>query len=101
MSDKPLFHLRAFLNDESGSAMVEADFHESTWINKQTGERRFSASGTIHVTDCSRSIELDVCFDDLDGARRVLRKLDRLLDAVNGVRDAAARIARREFGRKV
>lgn len=101
MSYKPLFHLRTFLNEETGSAMVEADFNENSWTNKQTGERNFGAGGTIHITDCSRSIELDVSFDDLDGARRVLRKLDRLLDAVNGVRDAAARIARREFGRKV
>lgn len=97
-----LFHRRCFLNDESGAAIIEASFSDNSWVDRQTSERRLHYDGTIHITDCSRSIELSLNIDnDAESARNSLRKLDRLLDVIQGVRDAVVRAAKREFpGRK-
>lgn len=99
MSER-LFHHRCFLNDESGAAMLEATVEDNSWADRQTGERRMSYDGTLHITDCSRSIELTFgvgCDDGIDDMRSVLRKLDRLIDAAQDMRDAFARAAKREF----
>jgi hypothetical protein len=100
--DERLFYRRCFLNDEEGAAMVEARLHDNSWTERPSGETRLNFDGTLHITDCSRSIELDCSFSDVEGARGNLRKLDRLIDAVQGLRDATARAAKREFpGRKL
>jgi hypothetical protein len=95
-----LFHYRCFLNEESGAAIVEAGLDDNSYIDHRNNERRPSFDGTLHITDCSRSIELSVNFGGENGvedARKSLHKLDRLLDAVQGIRDALARAAKREF----
>lgn len=100
--DKQLFYMRAFLNDETGAAIVEASVTDSCSFNANKQERYVSVYGTLHITDCSRSVELDVSFNDIEGARGQLRKLDRLIDAAQGMREALARAARREWpGRKL
>lgn len=99
---KRVFHDRRFLNADSGAAVVEADLYDNSWNDKNNGERHVSVSGTLHVTDCARSISLDFSYHDLDDAREQVRKLDRLIDAAQGMRDAIVRSARREWpGRKV
>lgn len=99
---RQLFHHREFLNEKIGSAMVEAMLSEHTWDDRNTGERHVNIDGTLHITDCSRSVELDASFNNVDEARKILRKLDRLIDAVQGTRDAIVRAARREWpGRKL
>ena len=97
-----LFHRRCFLNDGDGAAMVEAYLDDNSWVEDKTGDHRPSYNGTLHITDCSRSIELSVgIYKDIDDIRGDLRKLDRLIDAAQGLRDAMARAAKREFpGRK-
>lgn len=101
-TDNQLFHFRKFLNDGQGAAMVEARVTDNCSVNRNNGERSVSIDGELHITDCSRSIQLDTYFNDIDGARAALLKLDRLIDAVQGMRDAVVRAARREFpGRKL
>jgi hypothetical protein len=99
--EKALFHYRDFLNSEEGAAIVEAKFTRNSWTNRQAQETTVSFDGTLNITDCSRSVSLDASFSTIEDARRVVRKLDRLLDAVQGMRDAAARAATRTYGRKV
>jgi hypothetical protein len=92
-----LFHRRCFLNDETGAAIVEASFEDNSYDDRED-KRRPSYDGTLHITDCSRSIELAFNFGkDVDDARKDLRKLDRLIDIMQGLRDAMARAAKREF----
>jgi hypothetical protein len=101
-TDTKLFHMRQFLNDEKGSAIVEATVEHTEYDVRSDGKRSWNIDGTLHITDCSRSVELSTYVSNLDEARSVLRKLDRLSDAVQGMRDAIARCARREFpGRKL
>ncbi len=101
-NDNELFYRRAFLNEGRGPAMVEAQVNDNSWTDKTSGDRRASFDGTLTITDCSRSVSLDACFSDIEGARNVLRKLDRLSDAIQGMRDAMGRAARREWpGKKL
>lgn len=96
-----LYHRRCFLNETTGAAMVEVEVTNSSWTNDKTNEYNPSYGGSVHLTDCSRSIELDFGFDSAETARDALRKLDRLIDAAQGMRDALARAAKREWpGRK-
>lgn len=96
--NEQLYHRRCFLNDESGAAMIEAQLDNNSWTDKDTGERHPCYDGTIHITDCSRSIELSVeISNDLDKVRSNICKLDRLLDALQGMREAMVRAAKREF----
>lgn len=97
-----LYHKRAFLNAESGAAMIEASATNGSWNDKNTGERRVNVYGTVHLTDCSRSIELDVSFSDLEDARAAVYKLDLLIDVLQDLRNAIARTVKQEFpGKKV
>lgn len=97
MSDdsKKLMHVRRFLNDTDGAAMVEAKLSDDSYTSD--GERRVNITGDLHITDCNRSIELDMCFDDLESGHRILRKLDRLIDAAEQLRDSVKRVMKREW----
>ena len=78
--------------------MVEATVTDNSWV--RNGDRTLSFDGVLHITDCSRSVELDTSFFDIEGARGNVRKLDRLIDAAQGMRDTIARVARREWPKK-
>lgn len=96
-ADRRLFYRRAFLNEKSGAAIIEASVDDNSGTDRN-GDRYFSVDSTIHITDCSRSISLDACIgNDIEDARDSLRKLDRLVDTIQGVRDTLARAVRREW----
>ena len=100
-TDTELFHYRAFLNEGKGGAIVEATLTHTEY-ERRDNERSWNIDGTLHITDCSRSVELSAYVSDIDEARGVLRKLDRIVDAAQGMRDAIVRAARREWpGRKL
>jgi hypothetical protein len=94
-----LYHHRCFLNDETGAAILEALVEDDS--STHNNHRHFGISATLHITDCSRSIELSFGFSKVEEARDDLSKLDRLIDAAQGMRDTLARAAKREWpGRK-
>jgi hypothetical protein len=101
MSDeKQLFYRRAFLNDKEGAAMIEATLTDNGYEDRD-GKHHSSIDGDAHITDCSRSIQLDFGADSLEAARAMARKIDRLIDTFQGMRDALSRVAKREFGKRV
>ncbi len=93
--DEVLYH-RRFLNDSHGAAMVEVQLNDYSHTDKE-GKRHPSFSGSIHITDCNRSVGLDVDYGDLEDAQAVVRKLNRLIDSVEQVRDAVKRTIKKEW----
>lgn len=97
--DKKAFHRRQFLNDEEGMAAYEATVYNRSWDDERKDKparRRISIDGSFSVTDCHRSISLDVDISDEESLGRTVRKLNRLARAVEDLRDALVKTARRE-----
>lgn len=98
MSEETVFHRRLFLNDKEGAAMVEAKLANHSY--DRNGERAASYDGTLHLTDCNRSIDLSFDFYSKEDARMAIRKLDRLIETVEDLRTAVKRAAKKEFNLK-
>lgn len=96
MSEKTIYRRRAFLNDRKGMAAVEVTLSKNKWTVKKTGEKCWHVDGAINITDCYRHISLDVSVGSgkRSGLPAALRKLNRLVNAISGLRAALVKEAK-------
>jgi hypothetical protein len=96
MKEKRVFHKRAFLNSGEGMAALEVRVIDGSYTVKDTGKCQVNLDGGLSVTDCSRAISLDFYVWDAKSLAAAVQKADTLIDAIEGMRDALVKAAKRE-----
>jgi hypothetical protein len=99
---KDVYHKRQFLNEKKGPAMVEATLTNCSWDDPdpKVGKRFLDLEGSVKLTDCSRSVELDFSANNQEQAYAAVYKLERLIAVLDGFAGAIRDEARKEAARK-
>lgn len=96
MAEERVHHKRTFLNAEDGMAALEASVSNHSWTNKEDGKHFTNIDGGLCITDCSRSISLNFSVNDAESLAKAVQKANRLLHAIEDLRDALVKTAKRE-----
>jgi hypothetical protein len=81
MASKPDLHIRKFLNENTGTALIEVTLEQPSYDED-------SIEAEVKFSDCFRTATIDFCYrKNAKDRRRVVKKLNLIIDSLVKLRE--------------